>query len=85
MERDRGESVPAVGQGLEGAKYAIVQNLFVKIGADFDGNFRTASSKATGKTLDAQVCHVFKFRDGEVTSFQQFEDTAQMQDVMGAR
>jgi ketosteroid isomerase-like protein len=34
--------------------------------------------------LDAQVCHVFKVRDRKVTSFQQFVDTAQMQDVMGA-
>ena len=29
--------------------------------------------------------HVFKVCDGKVTSFQQFVDTAQMQDVMGAR
>jgi uncharacterized protein len=83
---------------------AIVQNLFMKIGADFDGTFAihpqdfhdagdtvvvegryTGTFKATGKSLDAQVCHVFKFRDGKLTSFQQFVDTAQMQDVMGAR
>jgi len=83
---------------------AIVQNLFVKIGADFDGTFvvhpkdfydaddtvvvegrYTGTFKATGKSLDAQMCHVFKVRDGKVTSFQQFVDTAQMQDVMGAR
>jgi uncharacterized protein len=41
--------------------------------------------KPTGKSLDAQVCHVLKFRDGKLTSFQQFVDTAQLQDVMGAR
>jgi ketosteroid isomerase-like protein len=40
--------------------------------------------KSTGKSLDAQFCHVFKVRDGKVRSFQQFVDTAQLQDVMGA-
>jgi len=45
----------------------------------------TGTFKTTGKTLDAQVCHVFKIRDGKFTSFQQFVDTAQLQDVMGAR
>ena len=39
----------------------------------------------TGKTLDAQACHVWKLSDGRITSFQQYVDTAQLQDVMGAR
>jgi ketosteroid isomerase-like protein len=38
----------------------------------------------TGKLLDAQFCHVFKMGDGKVTSFQQYVDTAQLQDVTGA-
>jgi uncharacterized protein len=45
----------------------------------------TGTFKATGKKLNAQVCHVFKIRDGKLASFQQFVDTAQLQDVMGAR
>jgi uncharacterized protein len=45
----------------------------------------SGTGKATGKPLDAQVCHVLKFRDGKLTSFQQFVDTAHLQDVMGAR
>jgi ketosteroid isomerase-like protein len=83
---------------------AIVQNLFMKIGQDFEGTFvvhpkdfqdagdkvvvegrYTGTFKTTCKTLDAQVCHVFKIRDGKFTSFQQFVDTAQLQEVMGAR
>jgi uncharacterized protein len=82
---------------------AIVQNLFVRIGADFEGSFLIqpkefhdvgdtvivegryiGTNKGTGKNLDAQMCHVFKIRDGKITSFQQFVDTAQLQDVMGA-
>ncbi len=82
---------------------AITQNLFVKMGADWDGftvhpkSFHeagdtlvvegryTGTFKPTGKSLDAQVCHVLKFRGDKLTSFQQFVDTAHLQDVMGAR
>jgi ketosteroid isomerase-like protein len=45
----------------------------------------TGVYNASGKSLDAQVCHVWKLRDGRVTSFQQYVDTAQLQEVMGAR
>jgi ketosteroid isomerase-like protein len=45
----------------------------------------TGTYKQTGKKLDAQVCHVWKIRDGKVASFQQYVDTAQLQDVAGAR
>jgi ketosteroid isomerase-like protein len=40
---------------------------------------------ATGKSIDAQVCHIWDVKDGRVTRFQQYTDTAQMQDVMGTR
>lgn len=43
----------------------------------------TGTYKATGKAINAQVCHVWKLRDGKVTNFQQYVDTAQLQDVMG--
>jgi ketosteroid isomerase-like protein len=82
---------------------AVVQNLFVRLGADWDGftthpkEFHdagdtvvvegryTGTHKETGKSLDAQVCHVWRVSDGKLTSFQQFVDTAQLQDVMGKR
>lgn len=41
--------------------------------------------KATGKSMDAQVCHVWDVKDGKLTRFQQYLDTAAFQDVMGAR
>jgi uncharacterized protein len=41
--------------------------------------------RATGKSLDAQFCHVFRVADGKVTSFQQYTDTAQLLEVMGLR
>jgi ketosteroid isomerase-like protein len=40
--------------------------------------------KATGKDMDTQVCHVFDMKDGKVTRFQQYVDTAKLQNVMGA-
>ena len=43
----------------------------------------TGTFKPTGKSLDAQMCHVWKLRGGKVASFQQFVDTAQLQAVMG--
>jgi len=45
----------------------------------------TGKFKPTGKPLDAQVCHVWKIRNGKVASFQQYVDTAQLQAVMKAR
>jgi ketosteroid isomerase-like protein len=45
----------------------------------------TGTYKATGKDMDAQVCHVWNVKDGKVTRFQQYVDTAKVQDVMGAR
>ena len=82
---------------------AIVQNLFVRLGTEWDGftvtpnDFHDAGAtvvvecrytgafKATGKNIDAQVCHVWKLSDGKVTSFQQYVDTGQLQEVMGTR
>lgn len=44
----------------------------------------TGVHNATGKTLDAQACHVWKLSNGKVTSFQQYVDTAQLFRAMGA-
>ena len=41
--------------------------------------------KATGKSMDTQVCHVWDVRDGKVTRFQQYVDTAKLREVMGDR
>jgi ketosteroid isomerase-like protein len=80
---------------------AIAQNLFVRLGAEWDGftvtpkEFHdggdtvvvegryTGSFKPTGKSIDAQFCHVWKLRDGKVLSFQQYVDTAQLQRALG--
>ncbi len=38
--------------------------------------------KRTGRLLDAQLCHLWTFRAGKLTHFQQYVDTAQLQTVM---
>lgn len=45
----------------------------------------TGTFKSTGKKMDAQFCHVFEIKDGKLMRFQQYIDTAKIQDVMGAR
>jgi ketosteroid isomerase-like protein len=38
--------------------------------------------KPTGRELDLQVCHLFRFEGGKVKSFHQYADTARLQAVM---
>jgi ketosteroid isomerase-like protein len=52
----------------------------VIVEARYSGTF-----KATGKSMDTQVCHVWDVKDGKVARFQQYIDTAKLQDVMGVR
>ena len=42
----------------------------------------TGTFKPTGKQFDAQVCHILRFRNGKLIRFQQYCDTAQLQQVM---
>lgn len=41
--------------------------------------------KATGQKIDAQFCHVWTLSGDKVARFQQYTDTGQFQDAMGAR
>jgi ketosteroid isomerase-like protein len=43
----------------------------------------SAVYEPTGRELDAQGCHVWRFRNGQITSFHQYVDTARVQHVMG--
>jgi ketosteroid isomerase-like protein len=45
----------------------------------------TGIYKPTGKRLDVQVCHVWRFGNGKIKSFHQYLDTARLQEVMGKR
>ena len=45
----------------------------------------TGKYKPTNKSIDAQFCHVWDIKDGKITRFQQYVDTAQIREAMGAR
>jgi hypothetical protein len=38
--------------------------------------------KPTGRKMDVQVCHVWRFGNGKIKSFHQYLDTARLQKVM---
>jgi ketosteroid isomerase-like protein len=44
----------------------------------------TGVYKPTGKRMDAEVCHVWKIKNGKVKSFHQYVDTAALHEVMDA-
>jgi len=44
----------------------------------------TGTYKPSRKRINAQVCHVLRFRNGKLASFQQYVDTAQLQTVMAS-
>ena len=76
---------------------AVLENVFMKLGAEWDGwaavpnefaaNNKTVVAigdysgtfKATGKDVKVPFVHVWKLRDGRVTSFRQHTDTAVVQ------
>lgn len=41
----------------------------------------TGTFKPSGKKLDSQLCHVWRVQDGKLVSFQQYLNTAQLQQV----
>ena len=45
----------------------------------------TGTYKPSNRSVDAQMCHVLRFRDGKLFSFQQYVDTGQLQAVMATR
>ncbi len=48
------------------------------------GRYHATSHQATGRPLEAQFMHVWDVRDGKLVRFQQYTDTRQWADVMGA-
>jgi ketosteroid isomerase-like protein len=79
----------AIGEGVFGRLMAAIDN-FTAAPATFiaDGDHVVVlgryggMTKPGGETLDAPFCHVYRFRDGKIVSFQQFTDTAQWARLM---
>ena len=72
--------------GAEWDGFTVHPNTFYSAGNSVIVEARyTGTYKPTGKTLDAQACHVWDVDNGKVTRFQQYVDTAQLQDVIGTK
>lgn len=72
--------------GAEWDGFAVIPKSFHAAGNSVIVEARyTGTYKATGRSMDAQVCHVWDVNDGRITRFQQYVDTAKLQDVMGAK
>ena len=72
--------------GAEWDYFRVVPHTFHDAGDSVIAEVRYGGKyKSTGRTLDAQACHVFTLRNGKVMSFQQYVDTARVQDALGVR
>lgn len=54
----------------------------VVVEARYSGTFKPTGK---GAGIDTQVCHIWRLREGRIVAFQQYVDTAKLQEVMGVR
>jgi ketosteroid isomerase-like protein len=80
----------AIGEGVFGRLLAAIDNFTVAPDAYIDGGDHVivlgryrGMMKTGGAKLDAQFCHVWRFADGKIATFQQYTDTAQWARLMG--
>jgi uncharacterized protein len=79
----------AIGEGVFGPLMAAIDG-FTAVPATFiDGGDDVVvqgryggTMKGSGARMDAQFCHVYRFRDGKIVSFQQYTDSAQWARLM---
>jgi len=69
---------------VEWDDFGVHPNLFYDAGDTVvvEGRY-SGTFKATGKQQDTQVCHIWHFKNSKVTKFQQYVNTAALQEVMG--
>jgi uncharacterized protein len=79
----------SIGDGVFGRLLAAIDNFSAAPTTIIDGGEHVVvvgryrgTAKASGAVLDSQYCHVYRFRDGKVVSFQQYTDTAQWARLM---
>jgi uncharacterized protein len=70
------------GPEWDGWSIAVEQMLEAHDAVVVEGRYG-GTYKPTGNRMDAQVCHVWRFRGREVASFHQYVDTASLRRVMG--
>jgi uncharacterized protein len=66
--------------------FRVVTHRFIGAGDTVvvEARYEALRARATGRPLHAQAAHVWDLRDGKVVRFQQYIDTRQLADVLGA-
>ena len=79
----------AIGEGVFGRLLAAIDGFTAVPSTFIDGGDDVVvlgryggTMKASGAQLDAQFCHVHRFRDAKIVSFQQYTDSAQWARLM---
>ena len=78
----------AVGEGVFARLLAAIDNFTAVPSTIIDGGDhivvlgRYRGTRKGGEALDAQYCHVYRFRDGKAVTFQQYTDTEQWARLM---
>lgn len=79
----------AVGEGVFGRLMAAFTGFSAVPDTFIDGGDHVVvlgryggTVKASGTALDAPFCHVYRFQDGKIASFQQYTDTVQWARLM---
>ena len=64
--------------------FEVHTNLFYDAGETVivEGRY-SGTYKATGNEQDTQMCHIWHLKEGKITKFQQYVNTAAMQEIMG--
>jgi ketosteroid isomerase-like protein len=76
------EFFAVAGPEWDGWKINVVAAIEAPEAVIVEGRY-TGRYMPTGRAMDVQVCHVWRFRGDEVASFHQYVDTARLQHVMG--
>lgn len=78
-----------IGEGVFGPLLAAIDGFTAAPATFVDGGDDVVvvgryggTMKTSGAKLDAPFCHVYRFRDGKIISFQQFTDTEQWARLM---
>lgn len=79
----------AIGEGVFAPLLGAIDNFTAVPGTFIDGGDHvvvlgryTGTMKDGGGKLDSPFCHVYRFRDGRIVTFQQYTDTAQWSRLM---
>ena len=79
----------SIGEGVFGRLLAAIDGFSAVPATFIDGGDDVVvlgryggAMKTGGARLDAQFCHVYRFRQGKVVSFQQYTDSAQWAKLM---